>query len=46
MRFHPGHSHEYFQLTVRTPQSTRELFDSYVLKVIVREVKYFQVAGG
>lgn len=46
MESHSGHSHEYLQFTVSTPQSTRELFDSYILKVIVREVKYFQAAGG
>lgn len=40
------HSREYFHFTVRTLQSTKELFDSYVQKVIVGEVQYFQLAGG
>lgn len=46
MEFHSRHWHECFQFTVSAPQSTRELFDSYVLKVVVREVQYFQLAGG
>lgn len=45
MEFHSGHSRECFQFTVRTPQATRELFDSYVLEVVVREVQSFQLAG-
>lgn len=39
-------SRECFQFTVATPHCATEAFDSYVLKVIVREVQNFQFAVG
>lgn len=46
VEFLSGHSHEYIQFAVRAPQSTRELLDSCVQKVIVGEVQDFQLGGG